>query len=138
MKGLRRKATTLQPDLLNGKSVCVIEDDPDQVNIMQSMLADSGCRLEIFTSGEEALAKLVKHPVDLILADVMMPGLDGWELHSRVRAEGPNQQTPFIFTTCVINRNQETLMTDIPAHTLSIAKPFSKDKLLKSIARLMG
>ncbi|MGC9451892.1 MAG: response regulator [Oceanipulchritudo sp.] len=138
MKGLRRKTTSPSPSMLKGKSVCVIEDDPDQVNILQTMLKDTGCALEVFTSGEEALERLMATSMDLILADVMMPGLDGWELHSRVRAEGPNRETPFIFTTCVINRNQETLMTDIPALTLSIAKPFNKEKLLKSIARLMG
>jgi CheY-like chemotaxis protein len=138
MKGLRRKVTQPSPELLREKTVCIIEDDPDQLNIMQSMLGDSGCIQEIFTSGDEALERLMEKSMDLILADVMMPGLDGWELHSQVRAAGPNRQTPFIFTTCVINRNQETLMTDIPAQTLSIAKPFSKDKLLKSIARLLG
>lgn len=138
MKGLRRKTATPRPDLLKGKTVCIVEDDSDQMAIIQSMLADSGCDLEIFSGGDEALQRLLKNPVDLILADVMMPGMDGWALHSQVRASGPNQQTPFIFTTCVIDKNQETLMTDIPARTLTLAKPFDRETLLRSVARVMA
>lgn len=138
MKVLRNKHTQPDPTILKGKQVCIVEDDPDQIDIIRSMLEGTGSYLEIFTTGEDALTWLMAREADLILADVMMPGLDGWELHSRIRENGPNQSTPLIFTTCVINRNQEALMSDIPAQTLSLAKPFDRNKLLKAVSRLLG
>ena len=137
MKSLRRKSRSADPSILKNKAVCIIEDDPDQGAILRGMLDECKCEVTLFTTGEDALEWLMENAVDVILADVMMPGLDGWELHSRVREAGPNRQTPYIFTTCVISTSQELLMSDVPAKTLSLAKPFSRDKLLKAIARLM-
>ena len=137
MKTLHRKSPSADPSILHKKEVCIVEDDPDQAAILQGMLDNCKCEVILFTTGEDALEWLMENAVDVILADVMMPGLDGWELHSRIRERGPNRQTPFIFTTCVISTSQETLMSDVPAKTLSLAKPFSRDKLLKAIARLM-
>jgi CheY-like chemotaxis protein len=138
MKTLRRQSAAPDPSFLMGKAVCLVEDDPGQVDIIRAMLLDSGSRLEAFTACEPALDWLMRTPVDLILCDVMMPGLDGWELHARIRGAGPNAGTPFIFTTCVINKNQEPLMSDLRARTLSLAKPFDKPTLLRTIRRLLG
>jgi CheY-like chemotaxis protein len=138
MKTLRRKAELPESTFLNGKLVCLIEDDPDQVDIMRAMLLDSGARMQTFDACEPALDFLSRKPVDVILCDVMMPGMDGWELHAKVREKGPNRGTPFIFTTCVINKSQEPLMSDFKARTASLAKPFDKPALLRAIARVLG
>ena len=122
---------------LRQMTVCLVDDDPDQVVIIQKMLEPSGCRICSFHSGAEALAWLEKSPADLVLADVMMPGLDGWELHARLREHGPNKTTPFIFITCVISPSQEGLMSDSTAGTLSLAKPVSRQRLLRAIRQVL-
>jgi len=137
MQTLRRsKSSPIDDSILIGRTICIIEDDPSQLDILSSMLADAAGELLLFDSAEDALQLLLEREVDLILADVMMPGMDGWSLHSKIRNGGPNSQTPFIFTTCVISKNEEPLMSDVPAHTLSLAKPFDKKTLLRAIGRL--
>lgn len=138
MRSLQRTQPKVDPAKLRHYRICLVEDDPYQLNIVQQMLSGEVKALESFTAGHEAYEFLVEEPVDLIIADVMMPGMDGWALHAKVRAAGANRETPWLFTTCVIDRNEESLMTDLHARTLTIAKPFDKETLLRAIGRCMS
>ena len=123
---------------MNGLKICVVDDDLDQIEILKRMTAPFSCQVETFSDGWKALEWLLCEPVDLIISDVMMPDLDGWELHARVRDIGANRNTPFIFVTCVISSSQEGLMSDMPAGTLSLAKPLSRQRLLRAIQHLFN
>lgn len=130
-------STTLPERFLREKRICLVEDDPYQLNIVQQMLDPEVEEIHIFPDGQTALGWLMENPVDLVVADVMMPGLDGWALHAKVRASGANRETPWLFTTCVIDRNEEPLMSDPNAGTLTIAKPFDKNTLLRGAYRCL-
>lgn len=123
--------------VLQGKRICIVEDDPFQVAVLRVLLKRSGGDIISFRRGMEALVWLERERVDVILVDVMLPDVDGWELCSKLRAGGANRNSPILFTTCVIEEEQESLMSDPGASTLSLAKPLTRERLFGAIERLL-
>ncbi|MEY3001373.1 MAG: hypothetical protein RL648_1587 [Verrucomicrobiota bacterium] len=123
--------------LLEGKRICIVEDDPFQAAVVRLLLKRSEVEAVFFRSGLEALKWLQHEAVDVILVDVMLPDLDGWEVCAKIRGGGPNRTTPIIFTTCVIEREQEAVMSDPAARTLSLAKPLDRERLLGAMATVL-
>jgi CheY-like chemotaxis protein len=122
---------------LEGKRICIVEDDPFQAAVVRLLLKRSEVEAVFFRSGLEALKWLQHEAVDVILVDVMLPDLDGWEVCAKIRGGGPNRTTPIIFTTCVIEREQEAVMSDPAARTLSLAKPLDRERLLGAMATVL-
>jgi CheY-like chemotaxis protein len=123
--------------LLEGKRICIVEDDPFQAAVVRLLLKRSEVEAVFFRSGLEALKWLQHEAVDVILVDVMLPDLDGWEVCAKIRGGGPNRTTPIIFTTCVIERDQEEVMSDPAARTLSLAKPLDRERLLGAMSTVL-
>ena len=68
--------------------ILVVDDTPDNCLLIQAILQDEGYDVELSESGKDALAKIERLPPDLILLDVMMPGMDGYEVTRRIRQIG--------------------------------------------------
>ncbi|HSX62165.1 MAG TPA: diguanylate cyclase [Tahibacter sp.] len=79
-------------------SVLIIDDEPANVRVLAEAL-QGAYDLRFATDGERALALVARHAVDLILLDVVMPGLDGFELLRRLKAEPATREIPVIFVT---------------------------------------
>jgi len=82
---------------LRGLRILVADDDPGIGRTLEEMLEADGCQVEVATDGEQALAMLAARPFDLVLSDVVMPKMDGYELYLKVRACYP--QTPVLMMT---------------------------------------
>lgn len=82
---------------LRGLSILVADDDPGIGRTLAEMLETDGCRVEVANDGEQALAMLAARPFDLVLSDVVMPKMDGYELYLQVRESYPN--TPVLMMT---------------------------------------
>ncbi|MCK5104119.1 MAG: response regulator, partial [Cyclobacteriaceae bacterium] len=67
--------------------VLVIEDDPEIVDLLEIHLKDLSCDLIKTYSGEDGLAAIKSNPLDLVILDVMLPGIDGIEVCRRIRSE---------------------------------------------------
>lgn len=136
---MRVKEAPESPDmtLLEGKRICIVEDDPLQLAVLRVLLKRSGAKVTEFRSGLAALEWLESKPVDIILVDVMLPDVDGWEVCAQVRERGANQGSPILFTTCVIEEEQESVMSDPTALTLSLAKPLTRERLFTAMERLL-
>ena len=61
------------------KTILITDDQPHMLNVLEFSLADTGCRFETAGSGEEALLKAATGPIDLLVIDVKLPGIDGIE-----------------------------------------------------------
>jgi signal transduction histidine kinase len=110
-------------------SVLVVDDNPLIVNVLKSLLSSAG--YQVFTSGDgqEALTCLEKKCVDVIICDVMMPKMDGYELHHCVRGKPELSHIPFLFLTALsdnleVHRGKETGADDY------LVKPFDPRDLL--------
>lgn len=78
--------------------ILCVDDEPNNLNLIRSILGDRH-KLVFATSGTEALHAANKHNPSLILLDVEMPGLDGYEVARRIKAVGKTKDTPIIFVT---------------------------------------
>ena len=78
--------------------ILIIDDVPDNVRLLGDTLA-SMCRVQFATSGEEGLQMIARQAPDLILLDVMMPGMSGYEVFSMLQTEQATEDVPVIFVT---------------------------------------
>ena len=87
-------------------NVLIVDDRPDKLLALESVLADLEANILTSTSGEDALRVLLKHDVAVILLDVNMPGLDGFETAALIRKRKNLEHTPIIFITGInVNEN---------------------------------
>ena len=80
-------------------TILVVDDLPQNLRLLQAVLEPRGYEVVLAASGEEALDRLGSHPIDLILLDVVMPGLDGFEVCRRVRADENTRFLPLVMIT---------------------------------------
>ena len=93
--------------LLPKQCVLVVDDSPDNIDLLSEILRDE-YRIRIATSGEKAL-KIVysDEPPDLILLDIMMPGISGLEICRRLKANPDRRRIPVIFVTAMTSPEDE-------------------------------
>ena len=102
--------------------VLVIEDDPEIVDLLEIHLRDLSCDLIKSYSGEEGLQHVKTNPLDLIILDVMLPGIDGMEVCRRIRSEQIN--VPVLMLTAKSEEIDKVLGLEIGADDY-LTKPFS-------------
>ena len=103
--------------------VLVVDDDPEIVDAVGEALQDDGYLVETATDGATALKRVLEAPPDLIVLDVRMPNLNGWEFCEIVRRQSHTRDVPVLFlTACSEVRDQITAMQVGGSDHLS--KPF--------------
>ena len=120
---------------MNGRTpftVLVIEDHPDQRELLEILLQRDGYRVITAGNGVEALEKLEKEPAQIILSDIMMPKMDGFELIRRVRSNPDLKNIYLIFITARILERDRVQGLDLGADDY-IIKPFSSSELLARV-----
>jgi len=86
---------------MNLPSILVIDDLPDNFDVIETLLSEQDYTLHYVASGQEAIASLNLFQPDLILLDVMMPGMDGIEVCQRIKAMPQWQPVPIIMVTAL-------------------------------------
>ena len=119
------------PDLPDGLCVLLVEDNPQVREFAEGLLADLGCKVVSADSAEQALERLKAEEVDLILSDVVMPGMSGVELARRVREDHPT--VPVLLAT---GYSDEILKQGSEFAVLS--KPFGAAELSKALSSLLA
>ena len=91
--------------------VLVVDDDPEIVDAVGEALQDDGYLVETATDGATALKRVLEAPPDLIVLDVRMPNLNGWEFCEIIRRQSHTRDVPVLFlTACSEVRDQITAM----------------------------
>ena len=117
------------------KHILVVDDTPTNLSFVESVLKDK-YKLALAKSGERAIKYLEKTQVDLILLDIMMEGMDGFETFEYIRKLPMNQNTPVVFLTADINVENEIKGLHMGAVDF-IRKPFVPEVMLNRIARVL-
>jgi two-component system sensor histidine kinase/response regulator len=122
---------------MKDKPVILVVDDQLQNNeVLEAYLFPQGYEIVKATNGEEALEKLSGNQIDLILLDVKMPGMDGFEVARRIRQDDKNQLLPIILVTAL--RETEDRVKGIEAGCDDfISKPVDKMELLARVRSLL-
>ncbi|HEX8627133.1 MAG TPA: response regulator [Catenuloplanes sp.] len=111
--------------------VLVVEDDPHAAELLGTHLRTAGYQVDVAASGEDGLAGLDSHRPDAILLDVELPGMDGWEVIRRLKAEPRLAGIPVLFTTVVDDRQAGLALGAVDY----FVKPLDHGGLLASLAR---
>jgi DNA-binding response OmpR family regulator len=108
----------------------IVDDDPSIHELVQAMLAGHGWEADSASSGEEALARLRTSAYDVLLVDILMPGMDGLELLGQLRAGYPD--TPVVMMT--FKNTPDHVMGSLRREAAAyVSKPFSRDTLLSTL-----
>jgi DNA-binding response OmpR family regulator len=81
------------------RKILVVDDDPTMVKLINVNLKLNNYSVVEATSGEQALEVLSNEPLDLVVLDIMMPGVDGWEVLKRIRSDTETEEMPVILVT---------------------------------------
>jgi signal transduction histidine kinase/DNA-binding response OmpR family regulator len=88
-----------------GPSILIIEDDPGAVRLLRTYLEGEGYRVEVATDGETGIAAAQAHAPDAIILDVLLPGIDGWEVLRRLKGDPGLRDLPVVVVSVVDERN---------------------------------
>ncbi|HTJ97889.1 MAG TPA: response regulator transcription factor [Rhodocyclaceae bacterium] len=86
-------------DRLKSDLVLIVDDVPENLSVLHDALDESGCTVLVATNGESALQRAAQALPDVILLDAMMPGMDGFEVARRLKADFTTRHIPIIFMT---------------------------------------
>ena len=79
--------------------ILVADDNPDNLYLLETLLKAHGCSVVTAVDGDDALAKLQEGGFDMILSDVLMPGMDGFQLCRECKRDDKLRTIPFVFCT---------------------------------------
>jgi DNA-binding response OmpR family regulator len=116
--------------------ILVVEDDPDIANLLAHYLQRAGFEADLVSSGHEVLPRIRKAPPDLLLLDLMLPGLDGLAVCRSIRAEQQTAAIPIIMITAKAEETDRIVGLELGADDY-IAKPFSPNEVIARIRALL-
>jgi two-component system response regulator MprA len=112
----------------------VVDDDPHITELLRHILAYEGYSVATAVSGDEALARALEHPPNLIILDIMMPGLDGLEVTRRLRAAGDNVPILILTARDAVSHRVEGFEAGADDYLI---KPFAPEELLVRLKALL-
>jgi DNA-binding response OmpR family regulator len=116
--------------------ILVAEDDRDIAELIAHYFSRAGWRARLTETGDDALASVRRTPVDLVILDVMLPGLSGLEVCRALRADKTTAAIPIIMVTARAEESDRIIGLEIGADDY-IAKPFSPNELVARVRALM-
>jgi two-component system cell cycle response regulator DivK len=119
------------------KTILLVEDNPHNRKIFAGMLAHAGFRVVEAEDGHQGLAKAQGEKPDLILMDMSIPGIDGWELTKRLKADAKTKATPIIALTAHAMRGDEERAMQAGCDGY-LSKPISPKKVVEEVKKRLG
>jgi two-component system phosphate regulon response regulator PhoB len=118
------------------KTVLVIDDEPELVKLLDYNLTRAGYLALSARDGESGLAAVRKHAPDLVVLDVMMPGVDGWEVLKRLRSDPATARLPVLMLTAKAEEADRVLGLELGADDY-LSKPFGVREVLARVKALL-
>ncbi len=112
----------------------VVDDDPRITNLVRRIFAYEGYSVAVAASGQEALNRALEHPPDLIVLDILLPGLDGLEVARRLRAAGDNVPILMLTARDAVANRVEGLAVGADDY---LVKPFAPEELVARVKALL-
>ncbi len=116
--------------------IIYIEDDPDMIDLVSLILNRRGYTVQGASGGVKGLELVMTEQPDLVLLDLMMPDLDGWDVYQQMKAHAKTRNIPVIVITAKAQAIDRVLGLRIAKVDDYICKPFSPNELITSIDRV--
>ena len=119
------------------KRILIVDDEPKLLSAVAETLSDEGYQVTTAKSGMEALVRLAESVPDLIISDVRMPGMDGYQLVGTLRSNPRTELIPIIFLTAK-GRREDRITGFRNGVDAYVTKPFDPEELLVIIANILN
>ena len=120
------------------KKILCIEDETEMIDLMRLILERRGFDFVGAEGGQQGLELIRQEKPDLILLDLMMPGMDGWEVYQQIKVDEELKDTAVIVVTAKAQNIDKVLGLHIAQVDDYITKPFGPQELLDSIYRVLN
>lgn len=120
------------------KRILCIEDEPEMIDLIRLILQRRGFEIQGATGGQEGLRRVREWLPHLVLLDLMMPDMDGWEVYQQMKAEENTRSIPVIVVTAKAQSIDKVLGLHIAKVDDYIAKPFGPQELITSVERVLA
>ncbi len=118
------------------KKVLVVDDEPDTLELVKLVLESGGFEAVLANNGKEALAQIATLRPDLVLLDIMMPDMDGWDVFRKMKERDPG--IPIAILTAKAQNIDKLLGLHVLKADDYITKPFGKNELISKVKKLTG
>jgi two-component system, OmpR family, response regulator VicR len=120
------------------RKVVYIEDEEDMISLVRLILERKGFEIKGAIGGREGLAIIHEYKPDLVLLDLMMPDMDGWDVYQQMKSDNLMADIPVIIVTAKAQNIDKVLGLHIAKVDDYISKPFSPHDLLESIENVLN
>ncbi|MBN2501388.1 MAG: response regulator [Anaerolineales bacterium] len=119
------------------KRVVCVEDEPEMIDLIRLILGRRGFEVIGADGGKKGLEAIREQRPDLVLLDLMMPDMDGWEVYQQLKANKNTRDIPVIVVTAKAQSIDKVLGLHIAKVDDYISKPFSPQELLDSVDQVL-
>ncbi len=120
------------------RTVVYVEDDQSMIDIVSLTLSRKGFKVVGAVGGQQGLSLIETLRPDLVLLDLMMPDMDGWEVYQRMKANAALNEIPVIVVTAKAQSIDRMLGLHIAKVDDYLTKPFAPAELLRSVERVLS
>ncbi len=121
----------------NKKRILIVEDEVELADLLSRLLRNAGYEVLTAFDGQEGLNRAHEEKPNLIIADIMMPVLDGRQMTRLLKFDKDFERTPIILLTALAQEKDRQLGEEVGADAY-IVKPFETEDLLREIKKLLG
>ncbi|MBD2355053.1 hybrid sensor histidine kinase/response regulator [Tolypothrix sp. FACHB-123] len=119
-------------EIANKGFILIVDDNPTNLSVLSAALTSKGLRFRVAVDGESAIAQAERNQPELILLDIQMPGIDGFETCRRLKANPVTENIPIIFTTALADIESKTKGFVLGAVDY-ISKPFAQEEVIARV-----
>ncbi len=118
------------------KEILVVDDEPNMIDIAQAVLEEKGFKVTGVHSGRECLERLKKKKPGLILLDIRMPGMDGWDVLREIKRDERTKAIPVMMYTVMEKSLDEETLRERGVEEF-ITKPFRLEDLVHKVQKIL-
>ncbi|HOF87486.1 MAG TPA: response regulator [Armatimonadota bacterium] len=118
--------------------ILIIDDEPDIRSLLAVMLTTEGYHVDEVNGGKDGIERLSRESYDLIILDIMMPEMDGWEVCRQIKCHPRAGDTPVLILTVRAQPLDRVIGLEVVQADEYVTKPFTRQHLLAVVNRLLG
>jgi len=120
------------------KRIICVEDEPEMIDLVKLILERKGYIVTGISGGRNGVKMIKREKPDLVLLDLMMPDLDGWDVYQQLKADSSTNEIPVIVVTAKAQNIDKVLGLHIAKVNDYISKPFSPQELIQSVENVLA
>lgn len=120
------------------QNILLVEDDPFLIDIYTTKLKESGFSVEVASDGEEAIRKVKEKNFDLMLLDIVLPKLDGWDILRQIKADSKLKDLKIIIISNLSQKEEVERGMNLGVEKYLIKAHYTPSEVVKEIKKVLG